>query len=237
MVKIIYKKNVKPSRVSDVITTINDDTTLNLVIVPEHFDYVYNRFETYNPDIDSSTVILFNEVCTNYRLDTVPSLLEWCVGQILLESGAKQYYHKGHPKEGRMVRSSAGAIGFTQIMPNTAYGYLTKYVTVDEFRVMSELGATSIDFVDDENLTENDIRVASKDWVELECNNIILWGYMMRRKLDKLGPIEQVLVSYNSGTAGMYKFLKNGGNLYKHKYIRGIKSKLKYAENNLVSSI
>jgi hypothetical protein len=202
------------------------------ITIPEHFDYVYDRFKVFNPDLDSATVILFNEVCTHYDLDTTPELLKWCVGQILLESGAKQYYEIGHPKEGQLVKSSAGARGFTQIMPNTAYGNLKKYITDEEADCMYGLGATSFEFIK-KDTSKSALVNMSAEWIENETNNIILWGFIMRRKLNDRPDILKVLVSYNAGTGGMINYVNNGGILSNHKYVKGIQTKLNYAEAHI----
>lgn len=195
--------------------------------LPEHFDYVYKRFKVYNPEIDSNTVITFNKVCEEYKLDTTKQLLDWCVGQILLESGAQQYYKTNHPKEGQLVKSSAGAIGMCQIMPKTAYGYITKYVEDGEAAVMYQMGASEIAFTGKGLKRKQQIAMA-KSWIENQTNNIVLWGYIMRSKLDKRPSILKALVAYNAGTGGMITFMNKGGNLYEHDYIRGILTKLNY---------
>lgn len=220
----------EPSVVADSCTV--DSCEIEEPTVPKHFDYVYDRFKVFNPDLDSSTVILFNNVCTHYRLDSTPELLEWCVGQILLESGAKQHYETGHPKEGQLVKSYAGARGFTQIMPNTAYGNLKKYVSDEEADCMYDLGATSIDFIKTDT-TKSALVSMSAKWIENETNNIILWGFIMRRKLDDRPDILKVLVSYNAGTGGMINYVNNGGVLSNHSYVKGIQTKLNYAEAHI----
>ncbi len=194
------------------------------------FDYVYNRFKVFNPDLDSSTVILFNDVCSFYKLDSTEEMLEWCVGQILLESGAKQFYETDHPKEGKLVESYAGAVGFSQIMPLTAYGYLTKKISDDDAQCMIELGCEPFDYILDSTCTKSEAVEMSRQWLVDETNNIILWGYIMRSKLDKRPSMLKVLVSYNAGTTGMIRYVDGGGLLADHKYVKGIKYKLEYAE-------
>ena len=232
---------VHPTNLDDTTDFYVDSTSImeakviveEALVISDKFDYVYDRFLVFNPDLDSSTVMVFNNVCKHYSLDTTSKLLEWCVGQILLESGAKQYYETGHPKEGMLVKSSAGATGISQIMPATAYGNLIKYVTDTNAKDMAMLGCTSFDFVNDSLCSKSEGLELTKTWLENETNNIILWGFIMRRKLNERPNILKVLVAYNAGTGGMINYVNNGGALHNHKYVKGIQTKLNYAETKL----
>jgi len=214
--------------------TNNGDTIGNIELSP-NFDYVYKRFKTFNSDLDSSTVITFNKVCKHYHLDTTDKLLELCVGQILLESGAKHYYPKGHKKEGMLVVSYCGAIGISQIMPNTAYGILKKYATKEVREEMYGLGCTSFEFIDN-NTNKSTLIKMSTDWIKNETNNIVMWGFIMKLTLDKRPDMLKALVSYNVGLGGMINYVDSGGSLSKHHYILSIKTKLHTAENKLNDS-
>jgi len=169
-------------------------------------------------------------------LDTIPEMLDWCVGQILLESGAKQYHQTGYPKEGQLVRSSGGAICIAQILPSTAYGYLNKYVTTEDAIDMATLGCTPFDFIVADSCSRTKGINLSREWLKDETNNLILWGYIMRRKLNQRPNILKVLITYNAGTKGMNTYVNNGGQLHNHKYVKGIKYKLNYADNVLMTS-
>ena len=163
MGKILYTSTHKEDVISDNSPTTFDeaenyaDSLFRVEVLPDtfiirdNFDFVYNRFNIFNPELDTSTVVKFNEICEFYGLDSTAQMLEWCVGQILLESGAKQYYETSHPKEGQLVESYAGAIGISQIMPVTAHGYLTKKVSNSDATSMIELGAQSFEFISDTN--------------------------------------------------------------------------------------
>lgn len=205
--------------------TLSDSTEIEL---PENFEYVYKRFKVYNPNIDTTTVITFNEVCSYYKLDTTDEMLDLCIGQILLESGAKQYYNSG-PKDGQLVLSAGGAVGIAQIMPNTAYANLINYVSIEDADSMYTLGATSIDFIK-KDVGKSSLVKLSREWLKNETNNLILWGFIMRRKIDSDKNILRVLVSYNAGTGGMLNYVNNGGSLNSHHYIKGIRNKLANAK-------
>jgi hypothetical protein len=238
--KTLIKSTNPESRcqVSDVVNSECVDVVCEPICEPvievsTNFDYVYGRFSIFNPELDSSTVITFNEVCGHYGLDSTEEMLEWCTGQILLESGAKQYYGAKHPKAGRLVESYAGAIGISQIMPATAFGNMDKYVTKKEADDMYAMGCTSFAHVVDATCIKSENIDMAREWLTNETNNIILWGYIMRRKLDKRPNILKVLVSYNAGTGGMINFVNNGGQLSNHEYVKGIQAKLNYAEANI----
>ncbi len=241
MFKILYT-NTNPEINPSIAEEISDEVECDSLIEDEpievyttttNFDYTYNRFKVFNPDLDSSTVILFNNVCSFYGLDTTEQMLEWCVGQILLESGAKQYYETKHPKSGQLVESYAGAIGFSQIMPLTAHEYITKKISSGDASRMVELGAQPFDCILDSTCAKVEVVDMTKEWLSNETNNIILWGFIMRSKLDKRPNILKVLVSYNSGTTGMINYVGSGGLLINHKYVRGIKVTLGYANKML----
>ena len=212
----------------------SDSTNTEKINISDNFDYVYSRFKVFNPELDSSTVITFNTVCEHYRLDTTVEMLGWCVGQILLESGAKQYHPSSHPKGGQLVKSSGGAIGISQILPSTAYGYLKKYVTDEDIVEMTELGCTPFDNIISETCTKTRGIELSREWLKDETNNLILWGYIMRQKLNKRPNILKVLITYNAGTSGMNTYLNNGGQLGDHSYVKGIRYKLNYAEDKIL---
>jgi len=196
--------------------------------LPDNFDYVYKHFKVYNPNIDTQTVILFNDVCTHYKLDTTKQLLNLCIGQILYESGAKQRYPSNHQKKGELVKSYAGAIGIGQIMPNTAYGIISK-LSPKEAAEMLELGCTPVYCI----RYSDTVREYSKEWISNKRNNLIMWGHIMRSNLSKRPNIYKALVSYNSGTGGMIRFVNNGGNVSQHKYVKGIRNTLNVVEKSV----
>lgn len=196
--------------------------------LPTNFDYVYKHFKVYNPNIDTQTVILFNNVCAHYKLDTTEQLLNLCIGQILYESGAKQRYPSNHQKKGELVKSYAGAIGIGQIMPNTAYGIISK-LSPKEASEMLELGCTPVYSI----RYSDSVKEYSKEWISNQKNNIIMWGHIMRKNLSKRPNIYKALVSYNSGTGGMIRYVNNGGSVEHHKYVNGIRNTLNVVEQSV----
>jgi len=232
---LLYR-NTSHNENSDSMVFLDSDTITTTVesTLPNNFVYTYSRFKVFNPDLDSSTVFTFNKVCGYYDLDTTTEMLGWCVGQILLESGAKQYHQASHPKAGQLVRSSGGAIGIAQILPSTAYGYLKKYVTTEDAIDMASLGCTPFDFIVADSCSRSSGINLSREWLKDETNNLILWGYIMRRKLNQRPNILKVLITYNAGTSGMNTYVNNGGQLHNHKYVKGIKKKLNYADKEVL---
>ena len=199
--------------------------------LPTNFDYIYKHFKVYNAEIDTETVILFNNVCSHYQLDTTQKLLDLCIGQILYESGAQQHYVSNHRKEGELVQSYAGAIGIGQIMPNTAYGIISKLSTKDAAEML-ELGCTPVYSI----RYSDDVRKHSKAWITNKTNNLIMWGHIMKTNLSKRPNMYKALVSYNSGTGGMIRFVNNGGSVYRHKYVIGILNTLNVVSDHEKSS-
>jgi len=197
------------------------------VILPKTFNIVYNSFNSYNPYCDTSSAVKFSEVATHFGLDQDEETFKLVLGQILLESGAKQYYQPNHPKEGQLVVSSADAIGFTQILPSTAYGYMKKKITPEEVDCFIELGATDFSFAYNDDYSKKEKINMAREWLSNETNNIIMWGKIMSSKLESK-PIMDALISYNAGSLGLRRFLNLGKKQEEHKYILGIKTRLKY---------
>jgi hypothetical protein len=227
------KKQSKHISFAANLTTI-DDTTIQIEapILPTNFDYVYKRFKIFNPNIDTSTVITFNNVCTEFKLDSNKDNLKLCIGQILQESGAKQYYGKGHKKEGKLVIGGGGAIGMTQIMPNTAYGNLKLYMSAKDVDVFYRLGATSFEFIK-KDTTKAALVGMSGNWLKDETNNLIMWGFILNKKAKENNGLTKGLVSYNAGIGGLIDYVNSGGSINSHHYIRSIRSRLAIAESKL----
>jgi len=186
-----------------------------------NFEYAYPRFKTFNENIDSSTVWKFSKVLVYYRLDSTDHYRDMYTGQLLLESGARQY-----KSDGDLLVGLAGEIGFCQIKPSTCLSYLERYT--DSLMIKDDyLGSTDdFTFVYD-NTIPNDVKVNKcKNWLSKVRNNLIMWGFITRIDLDKKGDVNTQLVSYNMGTAGMYRYKRNGGSINGHTYIQKIKAKL-----------
>lgn len=190
--------------------------------VNENFDYIFPKFNRFNKNIDTSTVEFFSRVMHFYDLDSTNRFRELYTGQILLESGAKQY-----KSNGKLVISSAGAIGICQILPTTCLGYLTKRLDSIGYKEIKLLGGTDFSFVFNNKLSKSEKINKSKDWLSKINNNIIMWGIISKYNLNKRNNnIIKQLVSYNMGTTGTNNYINNGGDVNKHKYINGIKTKL-----------
>jgi len=191
------------------------------IIIDSNFNYVFPKFKVFNKNIDSVTVKKFVDVMNTYGLDKTDKHREMYSGQILLESGAKQYRSNGD-----LVVSSAGCIGLCQIMPSTALGYMRKHADTADIKVMGILGAGDFSFAFADTLSNSQKIVKTREWLSDVTNNIIMWGFITKRNLDKIGDITTQLVSYNMGSSGANKYIANGGDINQHKYIKGIQSKL-----------
>lgn len=198
----------------------------------EKFDFVKERFSVFNPILEDSTVNRFIEISEHFELDSTEEMFNLFVHEIILESGAKQYYQPGHPKEGQLVESYAGAIGIGQIMPNTAFSFLKRIVDSTE---MSNLRCTDFSWIHESKGTysapEPNIRAKVREWLVNEDNNLALWGVIMRYNLNKNNNnVILALISYNAGGGGLNEFLSSGGNPNSHSYIKGIYRKEAKAE-------
>jgi hypothetical protein len=202
----------------------------------DKFDYVYNSFKYYNRNIKPSTVAKFIEVSEFYNLDTNKFLFNKCISQICVESGAKQYY-----EDGTLVVSSGNAVGISQIVPSTCFHYLKNAIPDSMRSKFIELGGTPIDFIDNykrsEGVSETGRRIISSEgrqkcikWLENETNNLILWGFIMRRTINRQdNHIQKALVAYNIGGGGLKQYIADGKSVHHHEYvvmIKGVMRKL-----------
>lgn len=200
----------------------------------ENFDYVYNRFKVYNRDIDTNTVNRFIDVADYYGFQKDSVLFRLAVGQILLESGANQYYYKGHPYEGRLVVSPANAIGMTQILPSTAYHFMTKIITPKDSSILKRFGVTDYSFAFRKDLSYRKKVALSREWLTNQDNNIALWGYIMRYNMKKCDKnIIKSLIAYNAGRGGLNLFISRGNSIWAHAYIKGIYSRLRRVDRKV----
>ena len=223
---LFYKTITISSHVAELECELDSITTIVNTPLPVGFDYVMERFSLYNPSIDTATVSTFIKVTTHLGLDKDDEVFKMLVGQICLESGAKQFYTSEHKKFGKVIRGTSGEVGMTQIMPNTAIGYLSSHMG-DEAELLA-LGATDFSFVTD----KSGRRAKMIQWLSHTDNNIILWGFMMRDNLEANGLIKG-LVAYNAGHEGMRRFVK-GNDPETHSYVMSIIDTLAYIECKLV---
>lgn len=233
-----YKKGklikVKDDRISSFIIeikTMRDSLDyLNKYIYTEgigKFSFVKERFEIFNPTLEDSTVSRFIEISEHFRLDSTKEMFNLFVHEIILESGANQYYQTGHPKEGKIVESYAGAIGIGQIMPNTAYSFLKRIVDSTE---MHNLRCENFDWVHDDSGIYSPKKDITKDkvrkWLTNENNNLALWGAIMRYTLNRRdNNVILALIAYNAGGGGLNSFISSGRDPNSHSYIIGIRQK------------
>lgn len=194
-----------------------------MVNLPEHFDKVYKTFNSYNKDTDSSLVITFCEVSDLYGLDEVETEFNWLLGQILLESGGRQYINDD------LVVSSTGAIGIGQILRSTSLLYLKKCISKEDSAIFRKVGVTDYSFVNDESCNRRERIALAKEWLSNETNNIALWGKIMSDEL-RYKTMVDALISYNVGPRKLKEYLDSGCTRNSHHYIVGIKSRLRYVK-------
>lgn len=192
------------------------DSTLTALdrIKYKKFDFVRSKFREFNPDIENSTIRQFMAVMKHYNLDTTNKIYEACISQICLESGAKQRDEKG-----KIIISSGGAVGITQITPTTAHHYLVNVLTDEDKKELTKLGGTDYGFLGDSKRLGNN-RKKLIEWLSNTNNNIILWGYIMRHTLKKQNyNLHNALVVYKDGGTALSRFIEKGNNTSKHGYV------------------
>lgn len=188
-------------------------------VLPEGFDYVMDRFVLYNSKIDTQTVITFLSVMDTFGLREDTTHFDWFIGQMVYESGARM-----RDENGNILRGAAGEVGMAQIMPATGLDVLSK---IPNPKLLYDMGADDFSFAGNKNIKKKDRTKLVIEWLSDTENNLILWGYIMRGKMERNG-ILKGLVAYNAGTGGMRKFISKFRNPEKHRYIKGIQDTLRY---------
>jgi hypothetical protein len=189
--------------------------------IQDNFDYVFPKFQKFNSNIDTATVTKFAQVLYEFKLDSTDYHRKMYTGQILAESGAKQYR-----EDGSLVVGLAGEIGMCQIKASTCLDYLTKHADSLDREGICFIGASDFSFAYDKSIYTGEKIKKTREWLTVIDNNIIMWGFITKHDLKKKKTIHKQLVAYNMGSTGMYRFLNNGGSLKTHKYIRKIKHKI-----------
>ena len=190
--------------------------------LPKNFDKVFSTFNNYNNHNDTSLAITFCKVSEFYKLDTNKFIFEWLLGQVLLESGAQQYR-----KNGNLVLSCTGAVGFAQILRSTSIGYLRKTITKSDSSIFKDMGVTDYSFVNDTKYCKSEKWGKAKSWLSNEVNNITLWGKIMSSEL-KSRTVTNALICYNVGPSQLKSYLGSGKSGMLHHYIVGIKNRMSH---------
>tara|TARA_B110000444_G_C18719746_1_gene537853 strand:+ start:44 stop:736 length:693 start_codon:yes stop_codon:yes gene_type:complete len=190
--------------------------------LPKNFDKVFSTFNNYNNHNDTLLAITFCKVSDFYKLDTSEFIFDWLLGQVLLESGAQQYR-----KDGELVLSSTGAVGFAQILRSTSIGYLRKTITKSDSSIFKDMGVTDYSFVNNKKYCKSEKWGKAKTWLSNEVNNITLWGKIMSSEL-KSRTITDALISYNIGPSQLKSYLGAGNSGMLHHYIVGIKNRMSH---------
>ncbi len=179
-------------------------------------------FRKFNPKIDSTIIDKFLEVARAYNLDQ-PKTIAICVQQICLESAGDQ-----------TKVSPTGARGLGQIVPTTAFDIL-RHVSKEEFQKMRSLGVSSIQWAWDGKYTiiEKDgvtkifidakLRKKAIAWLNDPVNNLVLWGFLMRKYMDSM-TIEKSLLAYRLGLGGAMDY---AGHPSAHPYVKTILARAK----------
>ena len=232
VVIVLFYQNIKLSdRIKNLesINIVGSIEPNDGLMLPDSFDYVYNRFEIYNPEIDTETVVLFLNSIDHFNLRD-GLVFELLVGQIMLESQAKQFYTSESDKYGEVIRGTSGEVGIAQIMPTTAIHYLEKVVKNNN--ELYELGVTDYSFVFNDKLSKEKKYDLAVKWLTNVNNNLALWGFIMRDNLRENGVLES-FVAYNAGKGGLKRFLSKFKQPSKHRYIKAIKDTLDYTSGRL----
>ncbi len=197
------------------------DTTQLCYNLPKNFNYAYKILKDYNKNIDTNTVIRITATANEFNLTNNKQTFKLALGQLLAESGASHFN-----KEDHILTSNQGALGIGQILPNSAYGYLIKYIKEKDKLIFKQLGCSDFSFVFNNDLKKSEKVNQITGWLNNKTNNIALWGFIMRKNMDLTHNINDALVAYQMGTGGYKSFIDSGGNVKDHEYVVSINNKL-----------
>jgi hypothetical protein len=201
---IEFKPNI------NLLVSKNENTS---VFKTTNYKFAEKAFSFYNKRVDTATLLQLIKISDHYKLNSKNDF-KMCVGQLLVESGGKHY------KNDDVVIGPGGYVGISQISPNSALAVFNKIVTDGEFETMKSL-------IGDTLITKPKTYDESLMFLKDLNNNLTFWGYLMGRNI-KTGDIESALVKYNAGYGGYNNYIKSGGTISNHKYIKKIKNKLAY---------
>lgn len=179
---------------------------------------VEHAFRLYNPNVSDATIGNFIEISKAYGLYDDMNVFKKCIGQICLESGAKQN-----------AVSDGNAMGMGQIVPSTAFHVLHNLSNKDQEKIQ-ELKGEDVSWaikgryvaVEDSSgkrmILPTHLREKTKKWLKNERNNLILWAHIMSHSTNDVG-FDNALLRYRMG--------KSAANNYglppkRHPYIRKI---------------
>ncbi len=207
-------------------------TSTNITL-PENFEFAFTRMQAFYPSIDTSTVIKIVATANKFELTNKMENFKWGIGQLLTESGGSQYHKEGTPKAGKVLISSGGAIGIGQILPSTAYGYITSRAKDDDKKILKELGCSDFSFMFDKKKSKKVKIAQAKDWLKNETNNIALWGFIMKNNIEKKKNVMTALATYNMGDGGIKTYLDSGQSVANNDYVVAVKQKIDLVEAKL----
>jgi hypothetical protein len=190
---------------------------------------IYKSLLVYNQEAKESTAENILNAIEAFDLDATEQMYNYSLYQILYESRGI------HLEDGKLLASSANALGIGQIKSVTGFHYLKQVMDATDLAMLDSLGATHISFdssdkvrkaINDDGktlwITPSKTKKKVKKWMKNEKNATLLWGFIMNHNTRKSGHIN-ALVMYNTGRGTWLKLKKAGFNMNSHSYLRGIR--------------
>ena len=190
---------------------------------------IHKDLLVYNKDAKESTAENVLRAIEAFHLDETEQMFDYSLYQILYESRGI------HIENGKLLASSANALGIGQIKSTTAFHYLKQVMSESDRLALDSLGGNYIEFGPKDKvskiiradstvawITPTKTKKKVKKWLESEANSTLLWGYIMRHNTDKYGHIN-ALVMYNTGKGTWNRLRKAEFDMNSHSYLRGIR--------------
>jgi len=174
---------------------------------------IKKEIQNFNPNVSLNTIKNFTETVNYFELNQNKREFKLLLSQILCESRFKQY------KAGQILKSNANALGICQIVPNTAYHYLRIMKNSDELYILKDLNCENITKDFNYYLPNNQQIQDITKWLNIEKNNFVLWGYIMKNHLKEKNSLTNSFIAYNAGDGFYNNFIQSGGNPEKFSYV------------------
>lgn len=185
--------------------------------IREDSKMIFADLRTFNPKCDSIQARMTAEALSVFEMSAQRDRL---IAQLCTESSGK------HTKNNKVLISSGGAMGISQITPTTAFHFMKYSLKAKDKKRLNDIGVTIPDWIVTMkySINENGKRyLGSKDREKVKefladpRNNISLWTCMMSTLKDKYG-MEKALIAYTDGEGSI-----KGKNPNVHPYVKRVK--------------
>ena len=178
---------------------------------------IFADLRIFNPKCDSAQARMTAEALSAFEMSAQRDKM---IAQLCTESSGK------HTKNNKVLISSGGAMGISQITPTTAFHFMKYSLKAKDKKRLNDIGVVIPEWIATMkySIDENGKRYLSKsnrekvkNFLADPRNNISLWTCMMSTLKDKYG-MEKALIAYTDGEGSIKE--KNPS---VHPYVKRVK--------------